>query len=170
MTHMNAAQPCDQHALSDEGVTLRRLVAHDAVALASLLAAYGDEMRHGQGAGANALARADALIADPIAEVLGGFLGDELVAFAVFFDLPEAISGGRSGQLDDLYVLPAARGKRLAQRLIAAIADTGRSRAWIHLRWLVPEDNPDAIRAYARFAEPAGWKSYVLWLAGSERW
>ncbi|MBG7335855.1 GNAT family N-acetyltransferase [Ectopseudomonas oleovorans] len=110
------------------------------------------------------------MIADPIAEVLGGFLGAELVAFAVFFDLPEAISGGRSGQLDDLYVLPAARGKRLAQRLITAIADTGRSRAWIHLRWLVPEDNPDAIRAYARFAEPAGWKSYVLWLAGSERW
>jgi len=170
MTHIKAAHPRDQHALSDDGVTLRRLVAEDAVALVSLLAAYGDEMRHGQGAGANALARANALIADPIAEVLGGFLGDELVAFAVFFDLPEAISGGRSGQLDDLYVLPAARGKRLAQRLITAIADTGRSRAWIHLRWLVPKDNPDAIRAYARFAEPAGWKSYVLWLAGNERW
>lgn len=169
MTHMNAAQPCDQHALSDDCVTLRRLVAHDAVALASLLAAYGDEMRHGQGAGANALARANALIADPVAEVLGGFLGDELVAFAVFFDLPEAISGGRSGQLDDLYVLPAARGKRLAQRLIAAIADTGRSRAWIHLRWLVPRTTR-CHPAYARFAEPAGWKSYVLWLAGSERW
>ena len=167
---MNTAYPKDQKAPPDDDVTLRRLIAHDAVALASLLAAYGDEMRHEQGAGANALAHANALIADPIAEVLGGFLGDELVAFAVFFDLPEAISGGRSGQLDDLYVLPAARGKRLAQRLIAAIADTGRSRAWIHLRWLVPEDNPDAIRAYARFAEPAGWKSYVLWLAGSERW
>ncbi|WP_367027101.1 GNAT family N-acetyltransferase [Methylococcus sp. ANG] len=167
---MSNAYPKDQKAPPDDDVTLRRLVVHDAVALASLLAAYGDEMRHGQGAGANALARANALIADPVAEVLGGFLGGELVAFAVFFDLPEAISGGRSGQLDDLYVLPAARGKRLAQRLIAAIADTGRSRAWIHLRWLVPEDNPDAIRAYARFAEPAGWKSYVLWLAGSERW
>ncbi|HBN9505232.1 TPA: GNAT family N-acetyltransferase [Pseudomonas aeruginosa] len=167
---MSNAYPKDQKAPPDDDVTLRRLVAHDAVALASLLAAYGDEMRHEQGAGANALARANALIADPIVEVLGGFLGDELVAFAVFFDLPEAISGGRSGQLDDLYVLPAARGKRLAQRLIAAIADIGRSRAWIHLRWLVPEDNPDAIRAYARFAEPAGWKSYVLWLAGSERW
>lgn len=167
---MNTAYPKDQKAPPDDDVTLRRLVAHDAVALASLLAAYGDEMRHGQGAGANALAHANALIADPVAEVLGGFLGGELVAFAVFFDLPEAISGGRSGQLDDLYVLPAARGKRLAQRLIAAIADIGRSRAWIHLRWLVPEDNPDAIRAYARFAEPAGWKSYVLWLAGSERW
>ncbi|WP_164498387.1 GNAT family N-acetyltransferase [Pseudomonas aeruginosa] len=167
---MSNAYPKDQKAPPDDDVTLRRLIAHDAVALASLLAAYGDEMRHEQGAGANALARANALIADPIVEVLGGFLGDELVAFAVFFDLPEAISGGRSGQLDDLYVLPAARGKRLAQRLIAAIADIGRSRAWIHLRWLVPEDNPDAIRAYARFAEPAGWKSYVLWLAGSERW
>ncbi|MCO7639755.1 GNAT family N-acetyltransferase [Pseudomonas sp. S 311-6] len=167
---MSNAYPKDQKAPPDDDVTLRRLVAHDAVALASLLAAYGDEMRHEQGAGANALARANALIADPIVEVLGGFLGDELVAFAVFFDLPEAISGGRSGQLDDLYVLPAARGKRLAQRLIAAIADIGRSRAWIHLRWLIPEDNPDAIRAYARFAEPAGWKSYVLWLAGSERW
>ena len=167
---MKAAPPRDQRALSDDGVTIRRLAAEDAVALASLLAAYGTEMRHGQGAGAEARARADALLADPIAEVLGGFLGDELTAFAVFFDLPEAISGGRSGQLDDLYVLPPARGRRLAQRLIAAIADTGRSRAWIHLRWLVPEDNPGAIRAYARFAEPAGWKSYVLWLAGTERW
>lgn len=106
---MNIEYPKDQKAPPDDDVTLRLLVAKDAVALASLLAAYGDEMRHGQGAGANALTRADALIADPIAEVLGGFLGAELVAFAVFFDLPEAISGGRSGQLDDLYVLPAAR-------------------------------------------------------------
>ncbi len=89
---MSNAYPKDQKAPPDDDVTLRRLVAHDAVALASLLAAYGDEMRHEQGAGANALARANALIADPIVEVLGGFLGDELVAFAVFFDLPEAIS------------------------------------------------------------------------------
>ena len=96
---MDTAYPKDQKAPPDDDVTLRRLVAHEAVALASLLAAYGDEMRHGQGAAANALAHANALIADPIEEVLGSFLGDELVAFAVFFDLPEAISGGRSGSV-----------------------------------------------------------------------
>lgn len=167
---MTAAHSQDHKALPDGGLVIRQLVAEDAVALALLLTAYGDEMRHGHGVGVNSRARADALVVDPIAEVLGGFIGEELVAFAVFFDLPEAISGGRSGQLDDLYVLPAARGQRLAQRLITAIADIGRIRSWIHLRWLVPEDNRGAIRAYARFAESAGWKSYVLWLDDTERW
>lgn len=162
--------PQHQQTQPDAHVTIRPLAASDAAALSALLAAYGDEMQHTPGATTDASARADALLADPIAELLGGFLDEKLVAFSVFFDLPEAISGGRSGQLDDLYVTPSARGHRIAQRLIEATAAIGQSRAWVHLRWLVPEANPSALRAYARFAEQACWKSYVLWLAGPARW
>lgn len=113
---------------------------------------------------------AQRLLSDPVLTVIGGFRGGALVAFAVFFDLPEAISGRRAGQLDDLYVAPEARGHRLAQQMVEAVAAIGRQRGWVHLRWLVPEDNPGARKTYDRFAEAAPWKSYALWLGTEQRW
>ena len=80
--------------------------------------------------------RADALIADPIAEVLGGFLDDELVAFAAFF-VCQAISGGQSGQLTTTWRLLSPRAERLAQQLITAIATPERHAPGFHLRWLI---------------------------------
>lgn len=153
-----------------EEAEIRRLSLADAPALAGLLAAYGAEMRHGAAPDTAAESRARALLGDALAETLGAFIGGRLVAFAIVFDLPEAISGSRAGQLDDLYVTPQARGHRLARRLIDAVAAIGRERGWVHLRWLVPEGNADALRAYDRFAEAAPWKSYALWLGDGERW
>lgn len=151
-------------------VRVRRLARDDAAALAGLLAAYGAEMRHAPRGGDDDFRRAAALLDDRVAETFGAFLADRLIGFAVVFDLPEAISGRRAGQLDDLYVAPEARGRRIAGRLIAAATETGRRRDWVHLRWLVPEDNAAARKAYEVLAETAPWKSYVLWLRGGERW
>jgi len=104
------------------------------------------------------------LLADPKAEIAGALLGADLLGFAVFFDLPEAITGERAGQLDDLFVSEAARGKGIARALIAHVADIGRRRGWVHLRWLVPEDNAAALRLYEGISEPAPWQSRVIWL------
>lgn len=149
---------------------VRPLAPGDAGALAHLLARYGAALRHEAQGGPPDPAAAAQLLDDPVAEVLGAFVGGELVAFAVFFDLPEAISGRRAGQLDDLYVAPEMRGRRLAQHLIEAVAALGRARGWVQLRWLAPQDGAEALRAYDRFATPAPWASYVLWLDDGARW
>ena len=140
--------------------TIRRLTADEAPALAGLLAAYAGAMRHAAPP-PPAPALAASILTDPKAELLGAFQDDTLLGFILFFDLPEAISGRRAGQIDDLYISPNARGQRLAQRLIDAVADLGRQRGWVHLRWLVPQDNLAAQRAYDRLAERAPWLSFA---------
>ncbi len=152
-----------------ENLAIRPMQPGDAVGLARLVAGYAGEMRHAASPAPDA-ALAERILADPKVELLGAFQGDRLMGFVLFFDLPEAISGRRAGQIDDLYVSPDARGHRLAQRLIDAVADLGRERGWVHLRWLVPQDNLSAQRAYDRLAERAPWLSYALWLDGEERW
>jgi GNAT superfamily N-acetyltransferase len=80
----------------------------------------------------------------------------------VLFDLPEIVFARRCGQLDDLFVAPAARGQGIARALIAAACDLGRERGWSHLRWIVPEADVAAITLYERVAARADWRSYVI--------
>lgn len=143
-------------------IEIRPLDRHDAPALAVLMADYakamGGAVRHPK---PKDVLR---LFDEPFVGLLGAWNGDTLVAFALFFDLPEAISGERAGQLDDLYVSPNARGHGLARALIAHLTEIGRERNWVHLRWLVPEDNAAALRAYEGISEAAPWQSRVIWL------
>lgn len=129
--------------------------------LAPLIAAYAQEMRRGAPRRPDEY-YAELLLADPTAELLGARLDGALVGFAIFFDLPETITGHRAGQLDDLYVVPEARDHGVARKMIEALEDIGKTREWAHLRWLVPETNAAAIGLYERIAEPAPWKSYVI--------
>ncbi|GEO82118.1 GNAT family N-acetyltransferase [Pararhodospirillum oryzae] len=154
------------------GVILRPLTLADAGPLAGLLAEYAGALRHGGPAPDPDPAYAGALLQDPKVELHGAFQADgQMVAFVLFLDIPEAISGRRAGQVDDLYVSEAARGQRLAQKILEAVARLGEARDWIQVRWLVPVENTEARRAYARFAEEAPWVSHVLWLGDPEaRW
>jgi ribosomal protein S18 acetylase RimI-like enzyme len=165
----------DRPVADSQGATAGRLVirqlsSQDTAHLAPLLNAYRAEMYPASETENLRQDAATALLSSQTAEVIGGFLDGKLSAFAVFFDLPEAISNGRAGQLDDLYVAAGARGQRLAQEMVQAVALIGRARGWVHLRWLVPEDNAAALRTYERFAKAASWKSYVLWLGDGRSW
>lgn len=147
---------------SETSIEIRPLNRHDAPALDGLMADYAAAM-----GGAVRQPRPEAaqrLFDEPIVGLLGAWNGGTLVAFALFFDLPEAISGERAGQLDDLYVSPGARGHGLAKALISHLTEIGRERNWVHLRWLVPEDNVAALRAYEGISEAAPWQSRVIWL------
>lgn len=109
------------------------------------------------------------LIADRVVEVAGAEVDGVLVGFALYYDLPEAISGRRAGQLDDLYVSPAARGRGVAAALVAHLATEGAARGWVHLRWMAP-DKSQAHALYKRIAERAPWRSYVVRIDRSVAW
>lgn len=132
--------------------------------LAPLIETYAAEMRETL-AGSQPASGAEAaamLAADTRTEVLAAADADGIVAFAIFFDLPEAVFARRCGALDDLFVRPDRRGQGIARRMIDALLETGRARGWSHLRWIVPEGDRGAIALYERIAERADWRSYVI--------
>lgn len=139
---------------------LVHLTADDAEAFAGLLAQYAADL-----SGTEQLldtARAQGLLDEPGATVWGARLDGRLIGFAVVHDLPEAVSGLRCGQLDDLYVAPEGRGNAIGERLIDAICEEGRARGWVHLRWLAPEGAVAARRLYDRIATARPWRSYAI--------
>lgn len=132
--------------------------------LAPLLEAYAAEMRDTL-AGSRPASGHDAaalLAADARTEVLAATEGTDIIAFAIVFDLPEAVFARRCGALDDLFVRADRRGRGIARVMIDALVAIGRDRGWSHLRWIVPEADRGAIALYERIAERADWRSYVI--------
>jgi len=98
-------------------------------------------------------------------KVRGARVGGALVGYAVFFDLPDTMTGMRTGQLDDLFVIQAARGRKVGQALIDALAAEGERRGWQQIRWMVPEKPVTARRFAERLARSGGWLTYTVALA-----
>jgi len=105
---------------------------------------------------------AERILADKTAEVIGAFQKDQLVGFAVFFDLPELITGLRIGQLEDIYVHPDSRRQGIGRKMVETLVAEGQSRGWLHRRWRVPGKNVPAVTLYETIAEPDHRKSYVI--------
>ncbi|HWL82181.1 MAG TPA: GNAT family N-acetyltransferase [Roseomonas sp.] len=144
-------------------LSIRPAAPAERVALAPLLDAYAAEMRgvlHGEAA-ASGEAIAALLAADARTELLVAWQEGAPQGFALFYDLPEIVFARRCGQLDDLFVLPTARGQGIARKLVEAVGEAGRTRGWSHLRWFVPEGDHAAIALYQRIAEQAPWRSYI---------
>jgi GNAT superfamily N-acetyltransferase len=121
-----------------DAVTIRALAQADARELAPLLAAYAQAMRRGAPRPPDEF-YAEVLTADRAAEIIGAFAGGALVGFAVFFDVPDTITGRRTGQLEDIYVLPAHRKRGLGRALVQSLRSEGQRRGWSRLRWIIPK-------------------------------
>ena len=59
----------------------------------------------------------------PYAEVLLGYLGSEPVGFALFFHNYSTFLAQRGLYLEDLFVIPEARGHRVGYALLSALAN-----------------------------------------------
>jgi GNAT superfamily N-acetyltransferase len=64
------------------------------------------------------------------------------------------------GFLDDLFVDPAARGGRVADALIARLAEIGREKGWNVIRWITADDNYRGRGVYDRVATRTMWITY----------
>jgi GNAT superfamily N-acetyltransferase len=100
----------------------------------------------------------------PIIEVLLAFSGEEPVGFALYFPSFSTFRGRPGLFLEDLFVEPAHRGKKIGTALLAALANIARERGCIRLEWWVLKWNQPAIDFYKRLgaAEVDEWGIYRL--------
>lgn len=71
-------------------------------------------------------------------------------------------SRGGTSYLEDLFVVPDARGQRVGRRLIAAVADAAKERGAASLYWQTEEFNATARRLYERVAKRSPFIRYQI--------
>jgi GNAT superfamily N-acetyltransferase len=112
------------------------------------------------------LALSRALIGDAEREGLQLIARDEsgeAHGFATIFWTWSTTSGGRIGVMNDLFVAAEARGRGLADSLIAACAERCRARGALRLTWQTAPDNHRAQAVYDRVGgERSQWVDYEL--------
>lgn len=140
-------------------IALLRLL--DATELAPLLAAYAQALKRGAPRRPDRF-YAERLLQDRTAELLGARLNGELVGFLVFYDLPDPVTGGRTGQVDHVYVDHDKRGLGIAKAMIDVLAEESDTRGWSRMVLNAPRQPEDGARLFERFAVSADWKSWVV--------
>ena len=98
------------------------------------------------------------------AEVLLAYDGEAPVGFALFFHNYSTFLAERGLYLEDLFVVPEARGKGIGYALFSALAEIALSRNCGRMEWAVLKWNQLAIDFYVRVgAEPLNdWTNYRL--------
>jgi GNAT superfamily N-acetyltransferase len=100
----------------------------------------------------------------PYAETLIAEDGDEAVGFALFFHNFSTFLAQPGIYLEDLFVVPQARGKGVGRALLERLAQVAIERECGRLEWAVLDWNESAIRFYERLgATPnSEWTVYRL--------
>jgi GNAT superfamily N-acetyltransferase len=148
-----------------ESYSLEIVCAADLDDLLALMRAYCDFYETAPD-DAELLAMSRALLADPQHEGIQLIARDArrvAVAFASLFWSWDTTEACRIGIMNDLYVVPEARGTGLAERMIAMCADCAAARGASRLEW---ETAPDNLRAQAVYDRIGGvrepWLVYTL--------
>ena len=102
--------------------------------------------------------------ARPAAEVLIGEVDGEAAAFALFFHNYSTFLGKPGIYLEDLFVIPEARGRGLGKALLKAIGQLAVERDCGRIEWSVLDWNTPAIGFYEKLgAKPVGgWTVYRM--------
>ena len=91
--------------------------------------------------------------ADGMSALLAIDTDGSAIGFAHFMFHPTTWSLSDTCYLEDLFVAPAARGKRVGRQLIAAVTDAARAKGAASLYWHTEEFNGTARRLYERVAK-----------------
>jgi GNAT superfamily N-acetyltransferase len=133
----------------------------DAHMLAPLLAAYTQSLKRGAPRRPDDF-YAETLLQDRVVEVVGARMDGALVGFAIFYDLPDPVSGLRYGLLEHVYVHHDHRGKGIAKALIDVVGDQAEERGWTRLVLNAPRQPAEGRKLYEQIAAPADWSTHVI--------
>lgn len=142
-------------------VDINLLRLKDAHALSPLLASYAQALKRGAPRRPDDF-YAEQLLQDRTAEVIGTRIDGELIAFVIFYDLPEPVSGLRAGQVDHIHVHHAHQGKGIAKAMIDVLCEKAEERGWSKLMLNAPRLPEDGKILYEKIAAPADSSSFVI--------
>ena len=100
-----------------------------------------------------------------VGEEIRGFIaleGSEALGLTQYYFHQSTWSIGGNCYLGDLFVAPAARGKRIGRRLIAAVTEAARAHGCAVLYWQTEEFNGTARRLYERVAKRSPFIRYQI--------
>ena len=86
--------------------------------------------------------------AQPAAEALIAYLGDEPVAYAIWFYNFSSFTGRPGLYIEDIYVRPHARGRGVGKALLHHLAWLAKERKCARMEWAVLDWNESAISFY----------------------
>ena len=85
-----------------------------------------------------------------------------IVAIAHYRRMPSPLRGKNIGFLDDLYVHPDFRGRKIAEEIINKLNEISKEKGWGLIRWITKNDNHTAKSLYDRVANKSNWEVYEL--------
>ena len=85
-----------------------------------------------------------------------------IVGIAHYRTMPRPIKGQYIGFLDDLFVEPDFRRKKIAQKLINHLKSLSKSNNWDGIRWITHSSNENAKKLYNKIANNTGFELYEL--------
>ena len=86
--------------------------------------------------------------------------GDDLVGLVHVREYPRTLDGDRGLYLDDLFVVPDARGKGVGAALIQQAKTLARERGLSVITWIAAPDNETAQHLYDSIGERTDWVTY----------
>lgn len=104
-------------------------------------------------------------IQDPAHEVNGLVAedaGGRPVGFAHWRRFARPLSASTGCFLDDLFVSPAMRGRRVADALLEHLRGMARAQGWSVVRWITADDNYRGRGVYDRLARRTMWITYDM--------
>ena len=89
-------------------------------------------------------------------------IDNSIVALAHYRRMPSPLRGKYIGFLDDLYVDPQFRGKKIGEKIIKRLNEISKERNWGLIRWITRNDNHNAKSLYDKVAKKSTWEVYEL--------
>ena len=89
-------------------------------------------------------------------------INNKLVAIAHYRRMPSPLRGKDIGFLDDLYVHPDFRGRKIGEEIINKLNHISQEKGWGLIRWITRNDNYNAKSLYDRVAKKSTWDVYEL--------
>lgn len=149
----------------DDSVRIRAATPDDAPLILSFIEQLADyeRLRHEVHA-TEAAVRETLFGARPAAEVIIAALGDREVGFALFYPTYSTFLARPGIHLEDLYVVPAARGHGVGRALLTRLAAIAQERECGRLEWNVLAWNAPAIAFYRQLGAFLldEWQTYRL--------
>ena len=76
--------------------------------------------------------------------------------------MPSPLESCEIGFLDDLFVAPKFRGRKIGFKLIQRVKKNAEDKGWPYINWITKDDNYIARSLYDKIAKKTDWNFYEL--------